>query len=143
MTRRTSLCAVAISGAVAMTLVLGCENKKKPPTTEDSFTIQRDPAEDLVGSDPGGPANQITAPVKAHYGLFKLDDDSGEMDKGPSARFPLNAGDQLGFTDNPTAPRAKAGRYAVAGTQEFILDPSHHYVWRKMKGSYRDAFPFP
>jgi hypothetical protein len=134
MIRRISMCALA-----AM-LVMGCTENRNHATTQNSSGKQ---TSDLVESAPGGPANEITAPSRGDYGLFKLDDNSGEFDKGPAARWPLNAGDRLGFTDSPTDVKAKPGRYAVAGTAEFAIDPSHHFVWRKLHGSYRNAFPFP
>ena len=141
MTARFSALAISALLLAGATMFGGCANEhEKTATTNPSSTWL--PGKAVVTSAQSEPASTVTVAQDGDYGLFR-DDASPNYDPAPVARFPLKAGESIGFTDTPKDTKAKPGRYAVAGNYEFPIDVTHGYQWIKLPESYRNFLPIP
>ncbi|MBV8782434.1 MAG: hypothetical protein JO353_13645 [Phycisphaerae bacterium] len=83
------------------------------------------PGTTLVKYSKGSGTTTTTAPHDAMYALYSTDDAT------PIVKYPLKAGDKIGFTEN-----ADGTVTAVAGTNQKDIQTSmlaHTYYWKEQK----------
>jgi hypothetical protein len=126
-TRRFACLGAAL---LALSLAAGCAQEQPAPVV----------ASYLHGQTAQLP-NLVEVRQTGFYGLFP--DGSDTM----VARFPLKAGEKIGFARSPLKPTVNAqpnAIYGIAGQWDMPLNPNATYQWRQVPGTtVHEMLPLP